>query len=212
MTWRGPKYPGDFPSLGYGIIKFLEEDFRPPAGPLKNEPLKLTPWQKEDFVVGYKLVPDGHGGWRRQFRHIAEHGSKGTGKSPKASMFCIVELLGPTQFSHWSKDGEPVGMRNENAYIQIAGNSEEQAKRTTWRALSLMLKRSPYSHLNGGDVIVGKTKIEYGDNVIEYVASSADSAEGPEVTCGVFEETQYWRQGNGGFLVAETGKENVDKT
>jgi hypothetical protein len=55
---------------------------------------------------------------------------KGWGKDPLAAVLSIVELIGPSQFSHWDASGNPVGRPHPDAYIQVTAVSEQQTENT----------------------------------------------------------------------------------
>jgi hypothetical protein len=64
-SWRGPSYDGEFPSLGWGVLKWAQKHFRVPDGPYAGEPLKLTDEQIGILVRFYALDDRGRFIFRR---------------------------------------------------------------------------------------------------------------------------------------------------
>jgi hypothetical protein len=97
--------------------------------------LKTLGWQIAAWCTAYLNGLDG-GRWvftNEQFRlllwwyAVDEHGRfayrkgvlqrlKGWGKDPFAAVLALVEFVGPSQFSHWAEDGEPVGKAHSRSY------------------------------------------------------------------------------------------------
>ena len=55
---------------------------------------------------------------------------KGWGKDPFAAVESTNTLVGPLEFDHWGKDGQPVGHQVTDAWVQIAAVSLDQTKNT----------------------------------------------------------------------------------
>ena len=55
---------------------------------------------------------------------------KGWGKDPLLAVLCLVEAFGPSVFSGWGKDGEPIGRRRERARVQLAAVDFSQTENT----------------------------------------------------------------------------------
>jgi hypothetical protein len=58
MPWRGPEVPGEFPSLGYQVIDWIEDSCAVPDRHIAGQPLRLTDWQKLHLLWEYRLWPD----------------------------------------------------------------------------------------------------------------------------------------------------------
>lgn len=205
MPWRGPSYDGEFPSLGWGVVDWLESHFRVPAGELAGEPLRLTDDQVRFFVRFYALTPDG----RRVYRRASRRGAKGRGKSPEGAMFLAAEFDGPCVSDGWDAAGEPVGVRRRNPLCWAAATAEEQTD-NVYEVLRVMLADA---ELPGIDV--GKTRIEFSDGrpgKIEQVTASASAREGAPTTAVVLDETHLWLPSRGGDKLARTIRRNVGKT
>jgi hypothetical protein len=211
MPWRGPAYPGEFPSLGWELLEWWGEYL--PAPNDDSQPFVMTDEQAE-LVVRWFAV-DEHG--RFPFRRGASRRSKGWGKSPKEAAKAIAELCGPVRFGGWDANGDPVGkpwgLRGDPpALVQIAACSEDQTE-NTYGAI--------YEFLTAGDghaadelgIDVGLTRcmMKQGPGKIEPVTAAAGSREGQRVTYGVLDETHLWTPSTGGVKLARTLRRNVAK-
>lgn len=205
MPWRGPSYDGEFPSLGWGVVEWLEGNFKVPAGELAGNDLVLTDDQVRFFVRLYALTPDG----RRVYRRASRRGAKGRGKSPEGAMFLAAEFDGPVVFGGWDAIGDPVGVVRYNPLCWAAATAEEQTD-NVYAALREMLSDA---ELPGIDV--GKTRIEFTDGrpgKIEAVTASAGAREGAPTTAVVLDETHLWFPSRGGDKLARVIRRNLGKT
>jgi hypothetical protein len=205
MGWRGPTYDGEFPSLGWGVVDWLEAHFKVPAGELAGQDLRLTDDQVRFFVRLYAMTPDG----RRVYRRASRRGAKGRGKSPEGAMFLAAEFAGPVVFDGWDDHGEPVGVVRHNPLCWAAATAEEQTD-NVYAALREMLADA---ELPGVDV--GKTRIEFTDGrpgKIESVTASAGAREGAPTTAVVLDETHLWFPSKGGDKLARVIRRNLGKT
>jgi hypothetical protein len=210
MPWRGPEVEGEFPSLGYELVEWLQEFLKVPAGPMYGQPMRLTRDQVEFFVRLYALDEKGRRLWRRASRRA----SKGKGKSPEGAMFCIAEFAGPVQFAGWDSDGEPMGKARDYPWVQIAACSEEQ-DHNLYGPMREMLAESALNAENGGNIDTGKTRIEFKNGLpgkIEPVSASAGAREGQPITAAALEETHLWFPSQGGIKLAAVLRRNVGKT
>lgn len=53
-------------------------------------------------------------------------------------MLCLVELVGPSRFSHWDEAGEPVGIPQPRAWVQVTAVNQLQTTNTMALIPSLM--------------------------------------------------------------------------
>ena len=124
-------------------------------------------------------------------------------------MFLAAEFCGPTVFSHWDDDGNPVGEARHNPLCWAAATAEDQTD-NVYGALREMLAESD---LDGIDV--GKTRIEFVDGrpgKIEAVTASAGAREGAPITACVLDETHLWFPSRGGDKLAAVIRRNLGKT
>ncbi len=210
MPWRGPEYPGEFPSLGWQIVDFYEAAARVPAGPLYGQPFELTVDQVQFFVRLYALAPDRDLA-RWVYRRAVRMGPKGKGKSPEGGLYCFGELCGPVVFDGWDADGNPVGRPRDYPWVQVAACSEEQ-DHNLYGPLREMIVESPM--VDDLRIDVGKTRIEFRDRPgkIEPVSASAGAREGQPITAAALEESGLWLPSRGGVKLAAVLRRNAGKT
>src|SRR4030042_457273 len=109
--------------------------------------------------------------WRRdkRGRFVLRSGllrrMKGWGKDPFGTAICCVELVGPSRFSHWGEDGQPVGQAHPAAWILVAAVARDQT-RTTMTLFDPMLSaraKEEYA-IDGGTEIIyanhGRVRLE----------------------------------------------------
>jgi len=188
VTWRGPSYDGEFPSLGWDIIDFIEGGLVVPLGKDAGRPLKLTPEQVEFLVRLYRIDPITG---RRVVRRGQLRRAKGWGKSPLIAGLAVAELCGPVRFGGWDAQGEPIGVPEATPWVQIAATAEDQTD-NTWTPLLAMLRDSPL--VDRFDLDVGLTRIlrRGTPSKIEFVTAKAGTREGQPVTFAVLDETHLW--------------------
>lgn len=205
MPWRGPEYPGEFPSLGWDIYEWAVENFAVPDGPLAGEPFDLTDEQLRLLVRFYGLDDRG----RSLYRRGAVRRPQGWGKSPLLALVALAELAGPVRFGGWDEDGEPIGVRPTAPWVQIAAVSEDQTD-NTYAACYEMAKESP---LAGSVFDVGLTRIFLADGSgrLEPVTSAAGTRLGQRITFVVLDETHLWTERNGGRKLGATLRRNASK-
>jgi hypothetical protein len=206
VPWRGERYEGEVPSLGWGLVRWYKRNLIVPAGPRYGEPLVLTPEQVA-FVVRFYQVHPVSG--RRVYRRGVLRRSKGWGKSPLLGAIAAGELVGPVVFAGWSEKGEPVGARQSTPYVQIAACSEDQTD-NTYVPVYEMLREAPGL---AGVLSVGKTAVftTDGPGRLEPVTAAAGSREGQQLSFAVLDETHLWTPANGGKKLAATLRRNVSK-
>ena len=104
---------------------------------------------------------------------------KGWGKDPLVAVRCLVELVGPSRFSHWGADGEPVGVPHPQAWVQIAAVSRDQTRNTMTLLPALMSDRfiETFDIKPGAELI----RANGGRQRLEAVTSSYRALEGGAV-------------------------------
>jgi len=205
--WREPEYAGEFPSLGWLALDWIEEFLVIPDGPHRGEPLVLTDEQARFFVRLYRLHPVTG---RPVVRRATIVRPKGWGKGPLLATASAFEGCGPCCFDGWDADGNPVGAPWPTPWVQLAAGSESQTT-NNWSLLVEMLREGTAGdefHLD-----VGQTRVfTPGGGRIEPVTSAAGSREGQRVTFGALDETQLWLPNTGGVRLAATIRRNTGKT
>lgn len=210
MPWRGPEYRGEFPTLGYLVADWIEDNLVIPDGPRRGHPFNLTDEQLRHLLWTYRLRPDA----------VPEMGSQAfayygallvrpqkAGKDPLAAAQCCVQGLGDVRFDGWDANGEPVGAPMPTPWIQCAANSEDQVD-NTFRPIVTMLTEGPVADTPGLDV--GLTRINLPDGGrIEPVTAQAKSRLGARITYATFTESGLYTESSGGVALARTMKRGL---
>lgn len=131
------------------------------------------------------------------------------GKDPLASVMSIVELVGPSQFSHWDESGQPVGKPHPTAHVQVTAVSMEQTTNTTDLYQSLIPERTRREF----NMEVQKEVIyaNGGKQKLKALAASFRSAEGARLTFAILGETHHWTASTGGHKFYRTLSNNMTK-
>jgi hypothetical protein len=131
-----------------------------------------------------------------------------TGKDPFGGALVNAELCGPVALAGW-EDGRPLGRRHRMPLVQIAANSEAQAK-DLLRVANAM--QSPELRQELG-IDPGETRTTiYGGGRAELLTASEASSEGDPVTAIFLNETHHAKSSNGGHAVAATARRNAGKS
>ena len=118
------------------------------------------------------------------------------GKDPLAAVLSIVELIGPSQFSHWDENGEPVGKPHPDAYVQVTAVSESQTENTRDVFPGLIPTRTRIAF--NMDVQKEIIYANGGKQKLRTMSANFRSAEGGRVTFCIANETHHWTPGQRG--------------
>jgi hypothetical protein len=210
MPWRGPREDGEFPTLGYDVGEWIEENLVVPDGYLMGQPFKLTDEMWTFLIHLYRLYPHAEawpapdalrytGGQLRR--------AQKWGKDPFGAAIIWAEALGPTRFDGWDADGEPVGEPYPSPLIVCLGTSEEQTD-NTYRPLLSMARRGALGDMPGLDI--GETRVILpGGGKIEPVTTSARARLGAPLTFLTITESHLFTLQGGYRKVAGAVKRNV---
>ena len=226
--------PSPTDALSPEAIDALEHSFIGPTWqrhPLTGKwllPEKTLGWEIAGWCAEYLLSKEG-GPWKftlEQLRFVLwwyaidEHGEfiyrtgvlqrmKGWGKDPLLAVLCLVELVGPSRFSHWGPDGEPVGKPEIAAWVQVTAVNQSQTENTMGMLPSLMSEKliAKYGIKAGATLI----RANGGRQKLEAVTSSYRAIEGKRTTFTLLNETHHWVQGNQGIKMFETIDGNATK-
>lgn len=211
MPWNGGDgTPGSFPTLGYLVADWIEENLIVPDGLLKGQPFILTNEQINHLLWTYRLKPNARpemGSQAFEFYGALLVRPQKSGKDPLAAAQACVQALGPVRFAGWDGDGEPVGMEMPTPWIQCAANSEDQVD-NTYRPIFTMLTEGPVANLPGLDVGLGRTNLPTGGR-IEPVTAQARSRLGARITYATFTESGLYTEVSGGLALARTMKRGL---
>ena len=203
-TWqRKPDGKWDLPdlTLGWQIAGWCAEYLRAENG----GPWKFTKEQLRFVLHWYAVDSDG----RFVNRKGVLQRLKGWGKDPLVAVLCLVELVGPSRFSHFDAEGVPVGIPHPQAWVQVAAVSRDQTRNTMTLFPSLMSDHfiATYDIKAGAELI----RANGGKQRLEAVTSSYRALEGGRTTFVVLNETHHWIRGNNGDKMYETIDGNATK-
>lgn len=131
------------------------------------------------------------------------------GKDPLAAVLSIVELIGPSQFSHWDQNGEPVGKAHPDAYVQVTAVSEQQTENTRDVFPGLIPQRTRAAF--GMDVQKEVIYANAGKQKLRTMSANFRSAEGGRVTFCIANETHHWVPSQGGQKFFRVITDNLTK-
>ena len=193
-------------------------------------PDKTLGWEIAAWCAKYLLNPNGDGPWMftaEQLRFILwwyaldEGGRfiyrdgvlqrlKGWGKDPLAAVMCLIELCGPSRFSHWAEDGTPRGKPHPTPWIEVYGVSQTSTQTTSTMFPLLISERlkDDYNVKPGVEIIYANS----GRGRLVMRSGGYRSAEGGRVTFMVLGEIQHWTASNGGHSLFLTVRNNATKT
>lgn len=204
MPWRGPEQSGEFPTLGYQVADFIEENCVIPDGEQAGLPYLLTDEMLRFLLFYYRVNPES--GEFVYFRGGQLVRPQKWGKGPFTAAIICAEAAGPVLFDGWNADGEPVGRPWATPWIQVTAVSEDQTD-NIWRALVPMIR---LGSLKADIPDTGDTRINLPDGGrIEPVTASARSRLGQRVTFVPQDETHSWTKQNGGRTLADNQRRNL---
>jgi phage terminase large subunit-like protein len=196
MPWRGPDYPGEFPSLGPQLVQWYETYLVHGPGDVMGDPIELDDEFYEFIVRAYRLDPETG---RRVYRRAFLSRAKGRAKSELAGMMVCAEALAPVRFAGWDANGNPVGKSVKTPFIRCLATEEGQSG-NTFDNVSTMMAHLVEKH---GDTFPG---IDFGRSsqtssrillhaqhgeIVPSTASGA-SKDGGKETFAVFDETHLY--------------------
>ncbi|MEO7897025.1 MAG: terminase [Pseudolysinimonas sp.] len=198
-AWELPRYTLGWQIVGWCAEYLLAED---------GGPWKFTPEQLRFVLWWYATDETG----RFVYRKGVLQRMKGWGKDPLLAVLCLVELVGPSRFSHWDTSNtipEPVGVPHPQAWVQVTAVNQSQTTNTMSLIPSLMSERfkKTYRIKDGAELI----RANGGKCRLEAVTSSYRAIEGKRTTFVLLNETHHWVSGNNGHKMYETIDGNATK-
>lgn len=188
-------------TLGWQIIGWCARYLRDDDG----NPWNFTNEQMRFILHWYSLKCDGS----FRYRSGVLQRMKGWGKDPLLACLSLVEMCGPSRFSHWDEGGKAVGKRHPRPWIQIAAVSQSQTK-NTMRMLPTLA--GPEMAAEFGLVVRAETAVAFhGTATLDAITSNYRTLEGGRSTFVVLNETHHWIASNGGHKMYETLKDNTTK-
>lgn len=204
-AWLTLPWPADLAalprSIGPQVIAWCESNLH---HHLTGKPWRFTTSQMRFLILWYAVRSDG----RWLYRSGVKRGAKGTGKDPLAAAMSVAELAGPTKFAGWQRS-DPLGVPHRLALVQIAANSEAQAK-DVLRVANAMIPRELSSELG---IDKGETRTNLaGGSRIELLTNSERSSEGDPATAIFLNESHHMTASTGGQALAGVARRNVAKS
>lgn len=209
MPWRGPRYPGEVPTLGPVVLDWMITNL---AAPDRSEYEPFYPSREQaEFLFRYYAISPATG--KRLYRRGVYSRPKGSGKSPFLAAISAAEALAPVVPDGWDSAGEPVGRpwaTVRTPWVQIAAVSEDQTQ-NAYAPLLEMLRNGPViENYPGLEPMLSFVALPQGR--IEFVTSAAVSREGNRPVFSVLDQSESWLQANGGTRLAATIRRNLGKT
>lgn len=209
MPWRGPRYPGEVPTLGPLVLDWMIRNLAAPDR-AEYEPFYPTSEQAQ-FLFNFYAISPATG--KRLYRRGVYSRPKGSGKSPFLGAIAAAEALAPVVPDGWDSEGEPVGRpwaSLRTPWVQIAAVSEDQTQ-NAYAPLLEMLRGGPViDSYPGLDPMLSFIALPSGR--IEFVTSAATSREGNRPVFCILDQTEEWKPANGGVRLAQTLRRNLGKT
>ena len=189
MPWRGPEDPGEFPTLGYLVAEWIEDNLVFTDGPKEGQPVQLYDEQYAHLLHRYRLDPaatqDGGNAAFVRSGSMLVRGQK-WGKDPLLAMVNIFHAFGPCDFAGWDADGEPVGRPHPSPWVFVAALNDRQTD-NTWLPLKAMVENSDLADLPGVDITLERVRLPCG-NPMEPLTTTAFGRLGGRFTSGSLTE------------------------
>ncbi len=211
MPWRGPERRGEFPTLGYLVADWIEDNCAIPDGEAIGDPFILTDEQLLFLLWHYRLKPSARVDHRKpssafEYRRSMLVRPQKWGKGPLSAAMICAEAEGPVLFDGWDANGEPVGRPWATPVIQATAVSEDQTD-NVWTALIPMIELGAIA----ADIPdTGETRINLGGGGhIRPVTSAHRSRLGQRITFAVQDQTESWLKRNHGIALADNQRRNL---
>jgi len=190
-------------TLGWDVLSFADEYLLQSDGPLAGTRWRPTAEQIRILLWWYAIDDDGN----FLFRRGVLRRMKGWGKDPFLAIIAAVEMLGPCRFGGWDDEGNPIAVRENAAWVQIAAVSIFQTKNTMKVFPGLFSKLA----IARFGIEVGKEQVQSPFGQIEAVTSSPRALEGGRPTFVIMNETHHWVPAQGGDEMGTVIDRNLAK-
>ncbi|MGZ6587872.1 MAG: hypothetical protein ACXVHX_26680 [Solirubrobacteraceae bacterium] len=211
MPWRGPEFPGEFPTLGYQVADWIEANCVIPDRAVAGLPFKLSDEQLNHLLWQFRVWPDATYDVDKPAAPFVYNGSvlvrpQKWGKGPFSAARICAQARGPALFGGWDANGEPVGIPWATPHIQVIAVAEDQTD-NIWRALVPMIEFGPLSR-DIRDTGLDRINLPNG-GLIEAVSNAADTRLGARLTYMEVDEPHLLTSRNGGHRVIDTMRRNI---
>ncbi|MFJ9979690.1 terminase [Streptomyces cyaneofuscatus] len=209
MPWRGPEFEGERPTLGWYVLDWMIQNLAQP-GRDEDDPQPFLPTQEQaDFLCGYYELDPVSG--RRLIRRGLLSRPRGWGKSPFVGAIALAEACADVVADGFDAYGEPVGRpwhSLRTPLVRIAAVTEQQTD-NTWLPLLEMARGGSLSTDYGLECLDTVIYLPRGE--ITPITSSATSVKGDPACFASLDQTEEWRESNGGVKLAKTLRFNAVK-
>lgn len=138
--------PTDWPTLGDGVLRWIEDYLCHGPGDVQGESVFLDDEFAQCIYDLYRIYPRDH---ERAGQRVVTYGAismpKGRAKSEFAGMVVCAELRGPVRFDGWDAAGNPVGKPVTYPYVRCLATEEGQTGNTYGNVL-VMLEHARDKH------------------------------------------------------------------
>lgn len=152
--------PDTWPTLGWGVIAWIERYLCHGPGDVAGDPIDLDDEQSQFILDCYRIYPKGH---RRVGRRVVDEAEfsrpKGRAKSELLGMIACAELAGPVRFLRWEKDGTPVGRPVKDPVIRCLATEEGQTGEVYNNIFDMLGHAQEHFPALFDDLDVGKTRV-----------------------------------------------------
>lgn len=178
-------------SLAPALVNWAYRYLKTPGGKHAGEP--FLPTMEQFRLLMWWFAVDETGAF--VYRSMVIRRVKGWGKDPFIALLALLDLCAPSIFSHWDKNGQPVGKRQISPWVQLAAVSRDQTRNTMTLFSDMLTDELKKEH----KLEVNRLSIYNGDgHFIEAVTSSPSAIEGKRVTLALCNEVQWWVAENQG--------------
>ena len=139
-----------YPTLGWQVCDFIEQNLTFGPGDLRGQPVVLDDEKRALIYRVYEVFPKKHPrAGRRRFKRAGISLTKGLGKTELAAWIAACELHheAPVRCVGWTKNGEPIGGPVDDPYISVSGLYRG--------AVGRVGVRCPSDHSRGGTAQAG---------------------------------------------------------
>lgn len=204
LKWNDPERTALLPpSIGPQVAKWAEThliDYQ------TGGTWRFTPGQLQFLHLWYSVGEDD----RWIYRSGVKRGAKGTGKDPFGAAICLIELMGPARFVGRDAARNPYGEPHGLPLVQIAANSEAQAK-DMLRVANAMVPRSTREEF-GFDAGETRSILTSNGGRLELLTASEKTSEGDPATFIALNESHHMTSSSGGHKLADVARRNVGKS
>lgn len=207
MPWRGAEYEGERPTLGWYVIDWMIENLAQP-GRDDGAPYIPTLEMAEFLCCFYEVHPVTG---KRIINRALLSRSRGWGKSPFVGAIGLTEACADVVGDGFDANGEPVGRpwsSLRTPYVRVAAVTEQQTD-NTWNPLLEMARGRSLSTDYGLEVLDTVIYLPRGE--ISPITSSATSVKGDPACFASLDQTEEWKESNGGRKLAKTMRFNATK-